>query len=83
MDALQAATRNPARAFKLADQGTIEKGMRGDLLLLDSNPLDNIENIRKIGTVVAAGRVFERNELDAILADIQRVANQWTGTPTR
>ena len=83
MAALQAATRNPARAFKLADQGTIEKGMRADLVLLDANPLDQIENIRKIRTVVAAGRVFDRQELDAILADIQSSASRWTGTPTR
>ncbi len=83
MAALQAATRNPARTFKLADQGTIEKGMRADLVLLDANPLDHIENIRKIRTVVAAGRVFDRQELDAILADIQSSASRWTGTPTR
>ena len=83
MAALQAATRNPAQAFKLADQGTIEKGMRADLVLLESNPLENIDNTRKIRTVVAAGRVFERNELDAMLSDVQRAASQWTGTPTR
>ena len=83
MAALQAATRNPARVFKLGDQGTIEKGMRADLVLLDASPLDQIENIRKIRTVVAAGRVFDRQELDAILADIQSSASRWTGTPTR
>jgi imidazolonepropionase-like amidohydrolase len=83
MAALQAATRNPARVLKLADQGTIEKGMRADLVLLDANPLDHIENIRKIRTIVAAGRVFDRQELDGIFADIQRSANLWTGTPTR
>jgi imidazolonepropionase-like amidohydrolase len=83
MEALEAATRNPARAFNLTDQGTIETGRRADLLLLDANPLENIDNTRKIRTVVAAGRVFERNELDAMLSDVQRAASQWTGTPTR
>ena len=34
MEALEAATRNPARAFHLTDQGTIEPGMRADLVLL-------------------------------------------------
>jgi imidazolonepropionase-like amidohydrolase len=83
MQTLETATRNPARTFNLTDQGTIETGMRADLVLLDSNPLENINNTRKIRTVVAAGRVFERNELDAMLSDVQRAASQWTGTPTR
>ena len=83
MDALQAATLNPARAFNLTDQGTIEPGMRADLVLLDANPLENIDNTRKIRMVVARGRVVNRSELDAMLSDIQSVANQWTGTPTR
>jgi hypothetical protein len=83
MEALEAATRNPARAFQLTDRGTIEPGMRADLVLLDSNPLENIENTRKIRTVVAAGRVFDRKKLDMMLVEIRRAASQWTGTPTR
>ena len=83
MEALQAATVNPARAFNLSDLGTIERGMRADLVLLDANPLVNIDNTRRIRTVVAAGRVLERSELDSMLADIQRAASQWTGAPTR
>jgi hypothetical protein len=61
-----------AVAFKLTEHGTIEKGMRADLVLLDASPLDQIEKARKIRAVVARRRVFERNELDAMLADIQR-----------
>jgi len=83
MEALQAATRNPARALDLTDQGTIEPGMRADLVLLDASPLENIDNVRKIRIVVAGGRVFERHELDAMLADIQKAASHWAGTPTR
>jgi len=83
MDAQETATRNPVHTFKLNDQGTIERGMRADLVLLDASPLDNIENVRKIRAVVAQGRMFERNELDAMLANIQRAAGQWVGTPTR
>jgi imidazolonepropionase-like amidohydrolase len=83
MAALQAATRNPARAFKLVDQGTIERGMRADLVLLDADPLADIDNTRKIRTVVAAGRLFDRTELDAMLVEIRNAAHEWTGTPTR
>lgn len=83
MKALQAATRDPARTFNLPDLGTIENGKRADLVLLDANPLDHIENTRKIRVVIAGGRLFERDELDGMLADIERSAREWTGTPTR
>jgi imidazolonepropionase-like amidohydrolase len=59
-DALAAATIVPARAMKKdADSGTIEKGKRGDLILLDGNPLNDIRNSRRIYRVVTNGRVFD------------------------
>src|SRR5262245_37602383 len=83
MDPLKAATRNPARTFNLPDQGTIEIGMRADLVLPDANPPENIDNTRKIRMVVARGRVFDRNVLNTMLSDIQSSASQWAGPPTR
>jgi hypothetical protein len=83
MKVLQAATRDPARAFNITDQGTIERGMRADLLLLDANPLQNIENTRRIRTVVVAGRVLQRSDLDRMLEEIHIAATQWQGVPTR
>jgi imidazolonepropionase-like amidohydrolase len=82
MEALKTATLNPARFLNLADQGTIEPGARADLVLLDANPLLNIQNTTKIRAVVAGGRLFERPELDGMLADIESAAIQWAGTPT-
>jgi imidazolonepropionase-like amidohydrolase len=59
-DALAAATVVPARAMKkLADSGTIENGKRGDVIVLDGNPLDDIRNTRRIYRVVTNGRVFD------------------------
>jgi hypothetical protein len=58
MEALQAATRNPARYLgKLQDLGTIEPGKLADLVLLDANPLDDIRNTRKINMVVLRGQI--------------------------
>jgi hypothetical protein len=58
MEALQTATRNPARYLgKLQDMGTLEPGKLADLALLDANPLDDIRNTRKISLVVLKGRV--------------------------
>ena len=60
MEALQTATRNPARYFgKLNDMGTIEPGKLADMVLLYANPLDDIRNTRKISTVVLRGRIFQ------------------------
>jgi imidazolonepropionase-like amidohydrolase len=71
--ALQTATINPARYLQ-RDQvlGSVAVGKAADLVLLDGNPLDDIENIRRIHAVVIGGKLLERQELDAILAAARR-----------
>jgi imidazolonepropionase-like amidohydrolase len=60
LEALQAATIVPARAMKTeGNSGTIERGKRGDLIVLDGNPLDDIRNTRRIHRVITGGRVFD------------------------
>lgn len=62
--ALQAATIVPARAMKLdAELGTIERGKRADLAVLDANPLDDIHNVRKVRWTISAGRMFDAASL--------------------
>jgi len=59
-DALAAATVAPARAMKKdAESGSIEKGKRGDLIVLDANPLDDVRNTRRIYRVITNGRVLD------------------------
>ncbi len=48
--------------------GTIERGKRADLLLLDGDPLENIENTARIAAVILGGEVLERRALDEKLA---------------
>jgi imidazolonepropionase-like amidohydrolase len=70
LDALKAATINPARAMRLdATIGTIEAGRRADLVLLTANPLDEIGNTVRIDSVILAGRRLDRSALDNLLAE--------------
>ncbi|HSE97846.1 MAG TPA: amidohydrolase family protein [Blastocatellia bacterium] len=72
MQALQAATRNPARYLGLLDSlGTIEKGKLADLVLLDANPLEDIGNTRKIAAVIAGGRLIDKQQLNEMLAAVE------------
>lgn len=64
MDMLLAATRNIAMAYHVIDDfGTLEPGKRADLLILDADPLADINNIQKIGTVMKDGVVVDRGRL--------------------
>jgi cytosine/adenosine deaminase-related metal-dependent hydrolase len=67
--------RNGAEAVgRSGDLGTIEKGKVADLALLDANPLADITNTQKIAAVVANGRLFRREELDKLLAQVAKDA---------
>jgi imidazolonepropionase-like amidohydrolase len=72
LQALQAATLNPARFLKLTDSlGTVERGKLADLVLLDANPLEDIRNTQKIQAVVVNGRFLDRKALDGLLAQAE------------
>jgi tetratricopeptide (TPR) repeat protein len=77
LQALQAATLNPARFLgREKDLGTIEQGKLADLVLLDANPLDDIGNTKKIAGVVSAGKFYPRASLDEMLAKIEALAGR-------
>ena len=60
MEALQAATIVPARAMKMdGELGTIERGKRADMVVLNANPLDSIRNIRSVRWTISDGRVYD------------------------
>ena len=75
IEALQAATINAARALrKQNERGSLEAGKIADMVILNADPLSDINNTTRIDAVVLSGRYYSRKDLDAILATIEREA---------
>ena len=56
-DVIRIGTLNAARVLRIEkDYGSIEKGKIADLLILNANPLENIQNTREISAVYKAGQ---------------------------
>jgi imidazolonepropionase-like amidohydrolase len=53
---IQAATANGAEILGAKDIGTLERAKWADFVVLDANPLQDIDNTRKISAVYIAGR---------------------------
>lgn len=68
---LAAGTRNAHEYFGTIDRaGTIEKGKRADLVLLNANPLDDISATKSRAGVMLKGKWYTQNELDLWLDEI-------------
>jgi hypothetical protein len=60
LEGLQAATIQAARALGVENEaGSLQPGKRGDVLLLNADPLAEIHNSRAVWRTVAAGAVYE------------------------
>jgi imidazolonepropionase-like amidohydrolase len=64
LEAIQSATIVPARVMKLESElGTVERGKRADLVVLDADPLQNIRNIRSVRWTIRDGRIYDAASL--------------------
>ncbi len=64
MEAIQAATVVPARVMGMEKEaGTVEKGKRADLILINGNPLEDIHNTRNVEYVITNGSMYHTAEL--------------------
>jgi hypothetical protein len=69
-DVLRSATINGARFMRRSNtMGSIDTGKVADLVLLEENPLQNIDAVKKVYAVFAKGNYLDRAALDKILAE--------------
>ncbi|MFH6605180.1 amidohydrolase family protein [Maribacter algicola] len=70
-EVLVSATRLPAEWLEINELvGTVKEGKFADLVLLDANPLENIENTRKISGVFVNGTWLDKEQIDKMLSDL-------------
>jgi imidazolonepropionase-like amidohydrolase len=71
--ALETGTRNVAAFFGTGrETGTIAKGKRADLILLDADPLSDIRNTTRRAGVMLRGRWLPQAEIEKRLAEVAR-----------
>ena len=68
-EALQTATIHPMEYLgELDDAGTLEVGKRAELVLLEANPLDDIENTKQVHGVLYRERWLDRDFIHHMFA---------------
>lgn len=67
MQALRCATMNGAEYIGMADQiGSLEKGKLADLIVMDADPLENIQNTETVRLVMINGRLYDCETMNEI-----------------
>lgn len=77
LEIIQSGTIHPAAYFRMEDTfGEIKEGLDADLVLLDSNPLENMSALKEISGVLLRGRWIPREEIEEKLAIVAKNAAQ-------
>lgn len=68
MEAIRTATIVPATVMKMdKETGSINKGKRADLIILDGDPLEAMRNIRKVSIVIKRGIIYDPSKLRKLI----------------
>ncbi|MBB4825436.1 hypothetical protein HNO89_002670 [Sporosarcina luteola] len=63
MEALQAATIKAAGSIKKKDIGVIKEGTIADMVILNQNPLEDIQHTKNIDWIIKGGRIYTQEEI--------------------
>lgn len=78
LEALRHGTVDGARIYGFTDLGTLEPGKLADLLILDANPLEDIQNSDNIAQVMLNGRLYDAATLnETVTGNRQRQPYFW------
>ncbi len=71
LEILQSGTINPASYFDMEGTfGEVKEGLAADLILIDENPLENLEALKQLSGVMHQGKWIAKSEIDKKLATI-------------
>jgi len=78
LEALQTATIVPAQYANLqTSYGSIEIGKMADLIILDGNPLKNINNTKKINSVLLNGVLYDSKKINELKEFTESIASSF------
>jgi imidazolonepropionase-like amidohydrolase len=60
LQAIQSATISAADLLGVTDRGSIEPGLRADLIAVSGNPLENVRTLESVSFVMKAGKVYKK-----------------------
>lgn len=79
MEALMSATSLPAKAVGSDHEtGTIQEGKLADIVLLDSDPSEDIANVNKIYSVILDGHYLNAKDIQQIRVRVEHMVQQET-----
>ena len=60
LQAIQSATISAADLLGVKDRGSIEPGLRADLIAVSGNPLEDVRTLERVAFVMKAGKVYKQ-----------------------
>ncbi|GLP96046.1 amidohydrolase family protein [Paraferrimonas sedimenticola] len=73
---LRMATLDAAKLLGFNQHGEVKKGFKADLVLLNANPLEDINNTQNIDSVILAGKLYDNQSIQRIFENVKATLNQ-------
>ena len=75
LEIIRAGTLNPSRFFGMENTfGEIKEGLEADMILIDANPLENLDALQQLSGVMRMGKWISKEEIETKLDEIAKNA---------